>query len=298
MKRSHRHYLSHDSFVQTDVYTIRDTWLLPEAEALSMPLFPLVVMHSRIRGTTVIRHGNYHLFALEIPLEGELVIRGRDQSVRVEKGTVGVIHPGEDSEILCYPPPVCRKLSILFTGTQLPGLLIATGIAAKMKLIPSDFESLLELSRRIENLLQTKDRANIPELSGLALQLLMLFHDPHPQSAQELLLNRAMDLLRNNIAQSVRISAVAGSLNISTVTLCRLFQERFRKSPKEYLQEIRMERARKLLSSTDEPIKQIAQETGFRSASFFTKSFRELTGLSPSDWRKRQKMPLKTDFLY
>ncbi len=291
MKRSNRHYLSHDSFVQTDVYTIRDTWLLPEAEALSLPLFPLVVMHSRIRGTTVIRHGNYHLFALEIPLEGELVIRGRDQSIRVEKGTVGVIHPGEDSEILCHPPPVCRKLSILFTGTQLPGLLIATGIAAKMKLIPSDFASLLELSRRIENLLQTKDRAKIPELSGLALQLLMLFHDPHPQSAQELLLNRAMDLLRNNIAQSVRISAVAGALNISMETLGRLFQERFRKSPKEYLQEIRMERARKLLCSTDEPIKQIAERVGYEDPLAFSHAFKRGLGISPREYRKQQKMP-------
>lgn len=289
MKRQHRHYLSHDFFIQTDVHTIRDVWLLPESEALSLPLFPLMVLHSLFRGKAVIRHGNYPLLALEIPLEGEMMIRGRDQSIRLEKGSVGIIHPGEDSEILCHPPPVCRKLSILFTGTQLPGILIATGIAAKLKLVPPDFEALLGLIYRIEKLLLTKDRGNIPELSGLALQLLMLFHDSHPQNTRETLLSRAVDLLRNNIAQSVRISAVAGSLNISTVTLSRLFHERFRKSPKEYLLELRMERARELLCFTDEPVKRIAQETGFRSASFFTKTFRELTGLSPADWRKLQK---------
>ena len=46
-------------------------------------------------------------------------------------------------------------------------------------------------------------------------------------------------------------------------------------------------RAARLLETTDEPITQVAARCGYGSPSYFTKSFREKTGLSPSAYRKR-----------
>ena len=48
-----------------------------------------------------------------------------------------------------------------------------------------------------------------------------------------------------------------------------------------------LQRAARLLETTDEPITQVAARCGYGSPSYFTKSFREKTGLSSSAYRKR-----------
>ncbi len=289
MKSSHRYFLSHDKIRRTEGTLHRVAFILPEQEALALPLFPLVVLRENFQTPMIVHHANYYLFALEIPLEGNITIREREQKITVKPGEAGVIHPGEDSELCCNPSPLCRKLAILFTGTQLPGILASTGISTKLKLIPPDFKHFLGLVLRIETLLLSKDPSAIPELSGLALQILMLFRDRFPQSRHQELTSRAADLLRNNLANSIQISTIAETLNISTATLCRLFQEHYGRSPKEYFQEIRLERARNLLTATNSSIKQIALQTGFQSPSFFTKTFRAFTGFAPAQWRDMQK---------
>ncbi len=52
--------------------------------------------------------------------------------------------------------------------------------------------------------------------------------------------------------------------------------------------EYRLSKAAELLRETDEPVSVIAAETGFNHLSYFGKCFREKTGLSPSEYRKRR----------
>ena len=56
----------------------------------------------------------------------------------------------------------------------------------------------------------------------------------------------------------------------------------------EYLTQLRMERAKIYLRSTDKPIQQISDELGFNSISYFSAQFRKATGQTPSEYRNRQ----------
>ena len=55
-----------------------------------------------------------------------------------------------------------------------------------------------------------------------------------------------------------------------------------------YLLEYRIKIAAELLLNTDKPVTEICFETGFHDASYFTKTFRELTGYTPTSFRRNK----------
>lgn len=54
-----------------------------------------------------------------------------------------------------------------------------------------------------------------------------------------------------------------------------------------------MAKARQLLSTTARPVNQIAVEAGYTNFSYFAKLFRKTTGMTPNEYRKSLKNPLK-----
>jgi transcriptional regulator GlxA family with amidase domain len=70
-------------------------------------------------------------------------------------------------------------------------------------------------------------------------------------------------------------------------TLVRRFHKATGLRPTEYCQRLRIERARALLESTDEPIGNIANDVGYSDPASFRKVFMKIMGLSPRQYRKR-----------
>ncbi|WP_432748185.1 bifunctional transcriptional activator/DNA repair enzyme AdaA [Pectinatus frisingensis] len=69
--------------------------------------------------------------------------------------------------------------------------------------------------------------------------------------------------------------------------IIQLFQNQYGKTPVEYLNELRITSAKKLLVDTQDTILQIALQSGFESLSVFYMQFRRLMGISPNLYRKQ-----------
>jgi AraC-like DNA-binding protein len=67
----------------------------------------------------------------------------------------------------------------------------------------------------------------------------------------------------------------------------RLFHERFGESPRARQTELRLLKARQLLTDTDQKVVQIALDSGYRSLSLFNSLFKRRFGVSPSEWRQK-----------
>ena len=71
----------------------------------------------------------------------------------------------------------------------------------------------------------------------------------------------------------------------------RTFIRRFIKatglSPLEYVHALRLEEAKQMLETEDEPVEAIALEVGYEDASFFNRLFRRKVGLTPAQYRRR-----------
>jgi len=83
-----------------------------------------------------------------------------------------------------------------------------------------------------------------------------------------------------------RLATVSG---VSEAHFARSFKEAFGVPPHRYLLTRRIERAKALLRDTDQPIIDVAFQTGWNSLGTFGRIFRDITGESPSQLRARER---------
>jgi transcriptional regulator GlxA family with amidase domain len=83
-----------------------------------------------------------------------------------------------------------------------------------------------------------------------------------------------------------RLARVSGA---AEAHFARSFKEAFGVPPHRYLLTRRIEKATALLRDTDRPITEIAFETGWKSLGTFGRTFRDITGESPGEFRARQR---------
>jgi AraC-like DNA-binding protein len=96
----------------------------------------------------------------------------------------------------------------------------------------------------------------------------------------------AIRYLEQHFREQVPLADLTRSCGLSSTHVHRLFQRLLRMSPTEYLLALRLQEARRLLTTTDLPLSAIAVNTGFFDQSHFTKRFQKMTGLTPMQFRK------------
>lgn len=89
-----------------------------------------------------------------------------------------------------------------------------------------------------------------------------------------------------NFHQEITLDTIAGIAKMSPTAFCRYFKARTQKSFVHFLQEIRVSHACKLLRQNELPIMQICFESGYNNLVNFNKCFRNITSMSPSEYRK------------
>lgn len=85
---------------------------------------------------------------------------------------------------------------------------------------------------------------------------------------------------------------IAKSANISAVYMQKEFKKYLNISPHKYLCEIRIKRAKLLLSTTNYSVTEVAYMIGFSSVYDFSRTFKKSTGLSPFNYKKSNKIHL------
>ena len=96
---------------------------------------------------------------------------------------------------------------------------------------------------------------------------------------------RARDAMDRQYADPLDIPALARIAHASEAHFIRTFRATFGETPHRYLQRRRVERAMALLCSTDQSITDICMSVGFSSLGTFSRTFRDIVGQSPRDYR-------------
>lgn len=99
-------------------------------------------------------------------------------------------------------------------------------------------------------------------------------------------LRRARDRMDREFAEPLDVAAVARHASMSAGHFSRQFRAAYGESPYSYLMTRRVERAMALLRGTDKSVTDICFEVGASSLGTFSTRFAELTGLSPSAYRR------------
>ncbi|MEF3304456.1 AraC family transcriptional regulator [Paenibacillus sp. GYB003] len=89
--------------------------------------------------------------------------------------------------------------------------------------------------------------------------------------------------------ETISLEEVAGKFGVSVFVVRGAFKRLLGKNFLEYLHQLRIRRASSLLTATDMSVAEIAYDVGFSSLRSFTRVFKETTGLSATDYRKKQR---------
>jgi len=99
------------------------------------------------------------------------------------------------------------------------------------------------------------------------------------------LINEAKIRFMEDFRKDIDIKDVAKGLNMSYSTFRKVFKAYTGFAPAQYLQEIRIQHAKELLTNTNLNIKEIAFESGFENPEYFFTAFKNKTGYTPIQYR-------------
>lgn len=101
------------------------------------------------------------------------------------------------------------------------------------------------------------------------------------------LIIEAQTYFRTHMRESFDLQTVAQSLNISRRTLIRRFQKALGVRPTEYLQDLRIETAKRLLETSNMTLDHLVAEIGYQDVSSFRRLFKQRTALTPNQYRQK-----------
>lgn len=94
--------------------------------------------------------------------------------------------------------------------------------------------------------------------------------------------------LEEHYMEDICLQDVAAALHYSDVYFCKFFKQNFDKNFIMYLSELRVEKAKELLSDDAVNVRDVSRKVGYRDSGYFTKVFKRITGETPSEYRNTQ----------
>ncbi|WP_070000245.1 response regulator transcription factor [Cellulosilyticum sp. I15G10I2] len=99
---------------------------------------------------------------------------------------------------------------------------------------------------------------------------------------------KALAYIDNHFGESISLNEVAGYLNINSAYLSRVFKKDIQKGLTEYLNHYRIIKAQELIRGSNIKVVDIYKEVGFSSYNYFFKVFKEVTGMTPVEYKNNK----------
>ncbi len=100
---------------------------------------------------------------------------------------------------------------------------------------------------------------------------------------------RSLRYMENNLSENVTVDDLSQIANLSRFHFSRTFKRTTGMSPKRFLAYMRVEQAKQLLRDRDSKVSHIAAEVGFQDFSSFTRHFKHFEGVTPSEFKRKQR---------
>src|SRR5215471_12425827 len=127
----------------------------------------------------------------------------------------------------------------------------------------------------------------LTHLVGLVIRLRHEALQETPDAHQRVLASVAY--MRNHPERSGDLGTLASTVGLSSSHYSALFRAATGHSPKQYFTRVQMARAQQLLSTTSDSVKAIAHRLGFDDPLHFSRVFRRVNGMAPSEFRRLQR---------
>ena len=171
------------------------------------------------------------------------------------------------------------------------------GFRGKLQLSEADLRAVVTLLNALEREQEAQLQGYRSLLSALFMQLVVLLSryyaaSPERPTRSVLRLAKAFSYLEENYHHPLDLADLSSRANLSKNQFLRVFKKAFGTTPIDYLNELRVQKARELLENSSLTVQQIAFDTGFSDSNYFSRQFRKVMGISPSAYRKMHAQTL------
>lgn len=211
-----------------------------------------------------------------------------------------LIHPG----LWRFQPPGTRIYSILPFACSTVHFTLDGAAAPPTSALQNDFLSLLppcfesRMPQRYGAVLDALIRAGFEVGTGAAVKktaalysLLELMYEDVTTPEQNSVIRRAEDYLKAHFSEPLSLELLGDLAGYHPLYFQRIFKAKTGKSPHEYLLNLRMTHARRLLLTTKLSVRAVAVSCGFPSISHFNAVFKKQNGVSPMVFRRQNTLP-------
>ena len=221
--------------------------------------------------------GRRNQYILHYVLEG----KGYFNGVPVTKGQGFLIRPMESAQYYPDAAEPWRYLWVCFSGDG------AEKICNDH--IATDTNGIFTCKSEAKDLLHTLQN-NDPMIGQmLALSLfyrIISWHETPKPTAKNRYVDGAVEYMNQNFHRSLSVGEVAKNQNVDDRYLYNLFIKHLGLSPKQYLNELRLNTAKQLLDTGNCSITEVAVSVGFADVLTFSRFFTKHTGMSPTAYQK------------
>lgn len=231
--------------------------------------------------------------------------------VIVYEGGSGVATVGREEfnyadRALLIVPERCEHFERTLTETKVRGCVFRTDyfrveepvMISSEKYYPLIGKIYEQLGGMAQIFLTEGDRAGARLENDLAqllfsVRYLWEIHGSKFSSSSLSVCNNAKKYIQSNYGKKINFEILAENIGYSYDRFRHIFVEVVGMGPKAYLQGVRMSNAKKLLTATSRPVREIAAACGYRNPVCFMNYFKESMGLTPTQYRKLSRKEAK-----
>lgn len=149
------------------------------------------------------------------------------------------------------------------------------------------FDSCVKLLSSLKNAPQEQLPLLLVEAQRIILTIYQLHNRNTTKDDSMEIIRQACEIIKQNTSEHLSIQEVAQKLDIGYERFRKLFKKKLGISPGEYSIQERINAAKSVLLVTNNSIKEIALDLGFPDSFSFSKQFKKVVGLSPSEFRSK-----------
>ncbi|MCO6478054.1 MAG: response regulator [Phaeodactylibacter sp.] len=190
---------------------------------------------------------------------------------------------------------LCKKLKTTLETSHIPIVLLTarTSLVFQAEGLETGADDYINkpfnprlLKLRVANLIASRKRLR----EKFSRQLSVEPHEVAITTPDQDLLQRAIEAVEKHMDDSgFDVNALAKEVGVSRPVLYRKLPAITDSTPNEFIRILRLKRAAQILEQADIPVADVCYQTGFKTPKYFSKCFRELFGILPSEYGRRKK---------
>lgn len=236
-------------------------------------------------------------YKLTLVIKGSGFFEHNGTMLPLREGDAFVLFPQVKHHYFANPQDPWTLKWVCFNGQQCTGMVAQLGATPEHPFLHGRMTSqTVESMDRIIDAMGAGESKSLCAMGNFYLLIHELIRlgqgdsaDNKKTTEKDAVIQKVMTYVQLNYADDMNVEQICRHVSYSRSYLSRSFKKQTGIALSDYVSQVRISSAQKLLLKTNLKVREIANSVGFKDESYFTKRFRAHTGSSPREYRKKVK---------